>query len=198
MMNDLQTDTGATSPWRPHKTKLRPLRAGPLASTAFAREWALERSVGTGSSTPRTRVFVVVGFDGSDSAKRALDAAVELLRNREGQLQVVHVAHVPASSTSSKRFEASTAASAYDMERRLSSAVRARLEPTERLWQYQRRDGAVADELVAAAEELRRQHDPDANIVLVVGGPSHHHQDVVDSVSSNLVRADRFPLVIVP
>ena len=51
--------------------------------------------------------------------------------------------------------------------------------------------------MIAVADELRRKR-PDANIVLVVGGPSHQRHHHVGSVSLNLARIDRFPLVVVP
>lgn len=150
---------------------------GPLASTAFATEWTMEQTAGTGRSSPGAPVMVVVGFNGSDPARRALDAAARLLRGRDGQLEVVQVADDP--------------------DHRLDHDVRARLEPTEPRWHFQRRDGAVADELIAVADELRRKR-PDANIILVVGGPSHKDHDVDGSVSTELARIDRFPLVVVP
>ena len=48
---------------------------GPLASTAFATEWTMEQTAGTASSSAGAPVVVVVGFDGSEPAQRALDAA---------------------------------------------------------------------------------------------------------------------------
>src|SRR2546423_15543759 len=65
------------------------------ASTAFATEWALEQTAGTARSSPSAPVFVIVGFDGSEPARRALDAAAGLLRDRGGQLEVVYVAPAP-------------------------------------------------------------------------------------------------------
>src|SRR6266480_998487 len=74
---------------------------GPLASTAFATEWTMEQTAGTARSSPGAPVVVVVGFDGSEPAQRALDAAARLLRGRDGQLEVVHVAPVPGWTTTS-------------------------------------------------------------------------------------------------
>ena len=158
----------------------------------------MEQTAGTAGSSPADPVVVVVGFDGSEPAQRALDAAAGLLRGREGQLEVVYVAHVPASAALSKRSETSTTAPEGDLDHRLDHDVRARLEATEPRWHVQRRDGEVADELIAVADELRSQRGSDANIVLVVGGPSHQPHHHVGSVSLNLARIDRFPLVVVP
>jgi len=42
------------------------------------------------------RLHAVVGYDGTPPASsRALDAAVRLLRGREGSIEVSYVAHVP-------------------------------------------------------------------------------------------------------
>jgi nucleotide-binding universal stress UspA family protein len=182
-----------------NETKLRRRQTGPLPSTAFVTEWTLEQTAGTAGTSPVAPVVLVVGFDGSEPAKRALDAAAALLRGREGRLEVVYVAQDPAGSTSSERFEASpSAAAADDLEGRLAHEVRARLDTTEPTWHFQRRDGAVAHELLDAADELRRHRGPDATIVLVVGGASNRHVHVAGSVPSHLAEVDRFPLVVVP
>ncbi|MEA2567781.1 MAG: hypothetical protein QOD49_2958, partial [Actinomycetota bacterium] len=123
-------------------------------------------------------------------------AATELLRDREGMLEVVYVAQDPAGSASSTGLE--TSVPAHDVESRLPYEVRTRLDTTEPRWHFQHRHGAVANELLDAAEELRRQRGPDATVVLVVGGSSNQHLHVAGSVPSNLAQADRFPLVVVP
>src|SRR5580704_3813430 len=44
------------------------------------------------------RLAVVVGFDGSESAYRALDAATQLISGRPGRVVVVYVAHLSAAA----------------------------------------------------------------------------------------------------
>jgi nucleotide-binding universal stress UspA family protein len=182
---------------RPAETTLR-RRTDPLEGTAFVTEWALEQTAGTAGRPPDAPVDFVVGFDGSEPARRALDAAAQLLRHREGLLEVVFVAQDPAGSAPSQRSDTSPPATADDLESRLAHEVRARLDTTEPSWHFQRRHGAVAHELLGAADELRRQRGPDGAIVLVVGGSSNQHLHVAGSVSSNLAEVDRFPLVVVP
>ena len=173
-MNDRSTGTEPSSVWGPPETTLGPRSTGSSASVAFATGWALDQTAGTAGSTPGGPVFVVVGFDGSEPAQRALDAAARLLRDRDGRLEVVYVAHVPAGPTPSA-----------------GSMAEAR-------WHFERRSGAVARELIAVADELRRQRGADANIVLFVGGSSPKHPHVAGSVSLHLAQVDRFPLVVVP
>jgi nucleotide-binding universal stress UspA family protein len=141
---------------------------------------------------------MVVGFDGSEPAQRALDRAVQLLHGREGQLDIVYVAALPGTATISGEAVAELEESFADQGRHLSEEVRARLKGTESRWHFHRRDGAVAHELLAAAEELRRQHGPDADIVIVVGGSAHKYHRLFGSASLNVVRHDGFPVVVVP
>ena len=58
--------------------------------------------------------------------------------------------------------------------------------------------GAVAHELTAVADELRSQHGPEARIGVVVGGSAHKYHRFLGSVSMNLERVDRFPVLVVP
>ena len=41
-------------------------------------------------------LYLIVGYDGSAPAARALDSAAALLRGREGGIDVVYVPHLPA------------------------------------------------------------------------------------------------------
>ena len=47
-------------------------------------------------ATPPADLYLVVGYDGSPPASRALDAAVSLLQGRAGRIEVVYVAHLPS------------------------------------------------------------------------------------------------------
>ncbi len=142
-------------------------------------------------------VVVVVGFDGSEPAQRALDSAAWLLHDRSGWLEVVFVAHAPASAPMYPTALGELERSFDDLERQLHDDVAARLESAQPLWHFRRRDGLVGHELIAVADDLRRQN-PDAAVVLVVGGASHKYHRVLGSVSSRLERADRFPVLVVP
>jgi nucleotide-binding universal stress UspA family protein len=53
-----------------------------------------QRQAATNTSSP-ANLHLVVGYDGSPPASRALDAAVGLLRGRDGSIEVVYVAHMP-------------------------------------------------------------------------------------------------------
>ena len=48
------------------------------------------------TAPPAENLYLVVGYDGSPPAIRALDAAVRLLHGRPGSIEVVYVAHLPS------------------------------------------------------------------------------------------------------
>ena len=48
------------------------------------------------ATPPVTDLRLVVGYDGSPPASRALEAAVNLLQGRTGRIEVVYVAHLPS------------------------------------------------------------------------------------------------------
>ena len=52
-------------------------------------------TAGTFAAPPDAPVYAVVGFDGSHSSLRAVDAATRLLRDRPGGLEIVYVARLP-------------------------------------------------------------------------------------------------------
>ena len=69
----------------------------------------LETTGGTGGSPPVRHLAVVVGYDGSEPARHALDLATDLLRDRVGTLEVVYVAHLPAGAALSATGSANSA-----------------------------------------------------------------------------------------
>ena len=141
---------------------------------------------------------VVVGFDGSEGAYRALDAAALLIADRAGILEVVFVVHlatvpdlaVDPMSESLKAFD--------EAALEFADAVRDRLAGIEGRWHFQRRDGAVAHELMMVADELHRVHGSDSQVVMVVGSAMHSVHRFVGSVPVALVRNRKYPVVVVP
>ncbi|HEY1920801.1 MAG TPA: universal stress protein [Streptosporangiaceae bacterium] len=152
------------------------------------------------------QVYAVVGFDGSASSLHALDTATRLLNNRPGGLEIVYVAHLsPVAAAADLNGEASVAVaqSFNDATRDLSEEVRARLQAIHLTgaaehWHFQRRDGAIADQLVKVADELSRQHGSDVAVGLVVGRSEHGYHHVLGSVPTALERQADYPVIVVP
>jgi nucleotide-binding universal stress UspA family protein len=165
-----------------------------------------EQTAGTLTGSPDSLVYAVVGFDGSASALRALDAAARLLNDRPGGMEIVYVAHLSALVTGADvggRGSAEVLQSFDDATRELSDEVRAHLQATHlrgaaQHWHFQRRNGAIAAQLTAVADDLRRQHGPGASVVIVVGRSEHGYHHVLGSVPQALERHDHYPVIVIP
>ncbi len=146
---------------------------------------------------PATDLRLVVGYDGSPPASRALDAAVNLLQGRTGRIEVVYVAHMPSMAALSSSAVAELETSFDDIERELRNMAGEQLEGREERWGFERRQGMIAEELLAAAKDIGAAH-PDATVVIVVGSSSLVAHRVIGSVAVSLARHAPVPLVVVP
>jgi nucleotide-binding universal stress UspA family protein len=63
-------------------------------------------------------------------------------------------------------------------------------------WEFERRQGIIADELIAAATAIRDAH-PGETVAIMVGSSSHATHRVVGSVAIGLARHSPVPLIIV-
>lgn len=148
--------------------------------------------------TPSTGdLFLVVGYDGSPPSNRALDAAIRLLQGRSGCIDVVYVAHVAAIDMLSASAVAEMETSFDEIERDLRASAGAQMEGREERWRFERGQGVITDQLLAAATNLRDQH-PDDNVVIVVGSSSQAAHRLVGSVAVSLARRSPVPVIIVP
>jgi nucleotide-binding universal stress UspA family protein len=146
---------------------------------------------------PNGDLFLVVGYDGSPPSIRALDAAIRLLQGRSGSIDVVYVAHVPAVDMMSAGALAEMEASFDEIERDLRASARAQLEGREERWRFERGQGVITDQLLAAATTLHNEH-PDDNVAIVVGSSSQAAHRLVGSVAVSLARRSPVPVIIVP
>jgi nucleotide-binding universal stress UspA family protein len=64
-------------------------------------------------------------------------------------------------------------------------------------WAFERRQGLIAEELLAVASEIGAAH-PSATVVIVVGSSSLAAHRLVGSVAVGLARHSPVPLVVVP
>lgn len=146
---------------------------------------------------PATDLRLVVGYDGSPPADRALDAAVRLLQGRMGRIDVVYVAHMPSLAALSPGAVAELETDFDDVEQELRTAAGEQLRGRVEGWGFERRQGLIAEELLAAAKDIGAAH-PDATVVIVVGSSSLVAHRVVGSVTVGLARHSPVPLVVVP
>jgi nucleotide-binding universal stress UspA family protein len=152
----------------------------------------------TTAAPPSSFLHLVVGYDGSPPASRALDAAVRLLQGRTGRIEVVYVAHLSSVIMLSADAIAEMESDFDDIEQELRASAAEQLGSQTVDWAFQRRQGVIADELIAVATGLQEAGPAGTVVVIVVGSSSHATHRVVGSVAVSLARHSPVPLVIVP
>jgi nucleotide-binding universal stress UspA family protein len=173
----------------------RALRSGGSAATAPAPELML--TTVTTAMPPTGPVHLVVGYDGSSPASRALDAAVRLLQDRTGRIHVVYVAHLSSLAMLSPGAIAEIESDFDEIEQQLRAAAAEQLRDRSAAWGFERRQGLVPEELIAMARAIG-DTGPGSTVAIVVGSSSHATHRVVGSVAVSLARHSPVPLIIVP
>jgi nucleotide-binding universal stress UspA family protein len=142
-------------------------------------------------------LHLIVGYDGSAPASRALDAAVNLLRGRTGRIHVVYVAHMPGYDMMSADAVAEEQVTFDDIERDLRVSAAEQLRGREERWEFERRTGLIADQLLAAAQ-AHHESSPGDTAAVVVGSSSQALHRMLGSAAVSLARHSPVPVVIVP
>jgi Universal stress protein family len=86
-------------------------------------------------------LHIVVGYDGSAPASRALDAAVRLLQGRTGRIAVVWVAHLSSTVRLSADAIVETEAAFDELEPELRAQAAGQLRGRGADWEFERRQG---------------------------------------------------------
>ena len=146
---------------------------------------------------PTGFLHLVVGYDGSPPASRALDGAVRLLQGRTGRIDVVYVAQLSSLAMLSPGAIAEIERDFDEIEEQLRTQAAEQLLASGADWRFERRQGIITDELVAAATAI---HDanPGETVVIIVGSSSHAAHRVIGSAAVGLARHSPVPLIIVP
>jgi nucleotide-binding universal stress UspA family protein len=158
----------------------------------------------TTATPPTGPVHLIVGYDGSPPAARALDAAVRLLQDRDGHITVAYVAHLSNLAMLSPGAIAEIESDFDQIEEQLRAAAAGQLRGHGATWEFQRRQGLVPDQLITMATALSDAATgdigagPAATVAIVVGSSSHATHRVVGSVAVSLARHSPVPLIIVP
>jgi nucleotide-binding universal stress UspA family protein len=147
--------------------------------------------------TPVADLYLVVGYDGSPPGNRALDTAVDLLHGRTGRIEVVYIAHLPGIDMLSADAVGQMEVDFDEIARELRTAAEKQLRDREERWGFERRQGPIANELIAAATGIRDSH-PGESVAIVVGSSSHAMHRVIGSVAVILAHRAPVPIVIVP
>ena len=151
------------------------------------------------TETPAVReLHLVVGFDGSPPALRALDTSVRLLAVRPpGRITVVWVAHLSGEVSLSADAVAIVENDFDQIARELRTAAAERLADSGLPWDFRWRQGLIARELTAAAKEVQAAR-PDDVVVILVGSSSSAMHRIIGSVAVQLAHHAPVPVTIVP
>ena len=83
-----------------------------------------------------TQLVLVVAYDGSEPAQRALLGAAEMLRDRDGRMEVVYVAHVPSTVSFSAQAVVAVQEGMDTEEQELTARVDETLAGTGLKWHF--------------------------------------------------------------
>ena len=148
----------------------------------------------TTAPPPATFLHLVVGYDGSPPARRALDAAILLLHGRSGHIDVVYVTHTPVVAEDPiAPAEIEPGQVAQDLRAMAAGQLRDRGAS----WGFEHRQGIPAPELSGVAADIR-DANPGRFVMIVVGSSSSAIHRVAGSVALGLGRHPPVPLLIVP
>jgi nucleotide-binding universal stress UspA family protein len=147
---------------------------------------------------PAHELHLIVGFDGSPAAMRALDTAVRMLKVRQpARLTVAWVAHLTSTVELSADAMAIVENDFDQVAQELRAAAAERLGDSDIAWDFQWRQGLIAQELTAMAESAQTAR-PDDVVVILVGSSSSLMHRMVGSVAVNLARHSPVPIIVVP
>jgi nucleotide-binding universal stress UspA family protein len=149
------------------------------------------------AQSPAGKLYLVVGYDGSPPAVRALDAAARLLSGRDGRIDVTYIAHLTPAETMSADAIGEMREIFDEMARDLREQAAEQLRGSEERWRFERRAGSIAEELAAASAKVP-DAGPDDTVVIVVGSSSQAVHRMVGSAAVSLARRAPVPLIIVP
>jgi hypothetical protein len=124
---------------------------------------------------------VILGYDGTAPAQRALEQVAQVMRRQTGWLQVVTV------TTNGGGVDSAD----------LAQRVQRSMVGTSADWRFESRHGVPGDELLSCAREVasRKRHHP---VAIAVGSPRSHHPDLNESILAVLLRSSPYPILVVP
>jgi nucleotide-binding universal stress UspA family protein len=149
----------------------------------------------TDASVPE--LHLIVGYDGSPPAMRALDGAVRLLQGRAGHIHVIYVAHIPSIDMLSADAVVLMEQDFDEVEKELRASAAAQLDARGVAWKFHRRQGIIVEQLITAVSAIGDARPGDTTVI-VVGSSSRASHRVVGSVAVGLARHCPVPLLIVP
>jgi nucleotide-binding universal stress UspA family protein len=142
-------------------------------------------------------VTLVVGFDDSEPARRALTWAADLLRSRPGALHVVYADHALIDSDLTGFGRTEMDEDRDEKAARVAEAAKEIAAAASTPYTFERRQESPPDAILDAAGG-HAAAEP-ANTPIIVSGRSHHvpHR-VIGSVPVRLMHQSPYPIVTIP
>ena len=146
---------------------------------------------------------IVIGFDNSDSAHRALRWAIDLLSSRPGSLAVIYVGPLPAPNLNRVRHlgHRPTATAQYTPADAASVALAAVADIAKggpATWRFEHRHGDAAEMiLTAAAEHSHAPRRGETETLIVVGRASGRGRHEIGSVPVTLLEHSMYPVIVI-
>ena len=112
----------------------------------------------TTAMPPARFQHLVMGYDGSPPASRARDAAARQLQGRPGRIDVVYVAHLSSLVALSPGAVAEMEEDFDEIEKDLRAQADEQLRGSGAAWEFERRQGTIADQLIAGATAIGEAH----------------------------------------
>jgi len=103
---------------------------------------------------PTPFLHLVVGYDGSPPATRALEAAILLLQGRTGRLEVVYVTHLSGVVVEAPVAPPEMEPGFDEIEQELRGQATRQLSDSSATWAFVRRVGNITEELSALATDI--------------------------------------------
>jgi nucleotide-binding universal stress UspA family protein len=139
---------------------------------------------------------LVVGFDNSGPARRALAWAAQLLAVRPGTLRIIYADHTIIGSDLSGAASAEMAAERENEAAGIAAAAAELLAGTHVNYEFDRRQGSPADAILSGASDLAATVPGSPTIVVGRSGHAAHH--VLGSVPVRLIHHSPYPVLAIP
>jgi nucleotide-binding universal stress UspA family protein len=141
-------------------------------------------------------VTLVVGFDGSEPARRALIWGADLIRTRPGTLHVVYADHVLIDSDLSGFGRAEMDESRDEKAASVAESAAEIAGAAGVPYTFERRQEPPADAIVHAAG-IHAAAEPASATVIVTGRPHHAAHQIVGSVPVRLLHQSPYPVLTI-
>jgi nucleotide-binding universal stress UspA family protein len=152
---------------------------------------------GIPDSRTAERVTLVVGFDDSEPARRALAWGADALRNRPGALHVIYADHSLIDSDLSGFARAEMDEDRDEKAARVAEAAAEIAGAAGVPYTFERRQESPPEAILHAAE-IHAAAEPAGTLVIVTGRSHHAAHQVIGSVPVRLLHQSPYPVLTIP